>query len=237
MPWSARWHQGWQSSKQGWRSQRPWKEGGGQQHRPYRVCDCCGAWIFQNRIGANPICKCGQPWIPMRDEVGDGLLWPMPDKIPRFGPEATVPTAAADQWKFKTSCNFTGMLYPKHCERQLSPVWSQWKLTRRMTPKPSRLGTKRNRQSCGPWVRESSSWKPERRSCSSSSRRFNRRSARYKRRLEQPKKKWKNLQHLCRQGPQAESLGTGGTPSSRCGAVPIGSIPSLVGRAGRQSHG
>lgn len=37
----------------------------------------------------------------MRDEVGDSLLWPMPDKIPRFGPEATVPTAAADQWKSK----------------------------------------------------------------------------------------------------------------------------------------
>ena len=100
MPRADRRQQGWQSHRPWWRSQRPPKEGGGQQHRPYRVCDSCGAWIYQNRIGANPICNCRQPWIAVRDELGDGFLWPQPDKIPGFKPEPAARTIA-DQWKCK----------------------------------------------------------------------------------------------------------------------------------------
>ena len=47
------------------------------QQALHLVCSSCGAWIFQNRIGANPICKCGQPWIPLRSEDGEALLWPV----------------------------------------------------------------------------------------------------------------------------------------------------------------
>ena len=115
MPWSGRWQQGWQPHNQRWRLRRPSKGGGAHQQRLYSICNSCGAWILQNRIGANPICK---PWIPTRDEVGDSALWPMPARNPSSSLPPQPPQQTRRSAKLNNSCTTTGMSCQQPCEMQ-----------------------------------------------------------------------------------------------------------------------
>ena len=130
----------------------------------------------------------------------------------------------------KNCCTITGMSCQQPCEMQCNLHWGQWKMTRRMTrPRPSRLDTKHSLQSCGLWDRESSSWRPVRRCCSNSSKKFKVRSARCRMKSKQPRKTWRKSPASLPLRFSSRASWSQGCLHRQMRSFPVGPVPGLAG--------